>query len=576
MGSRSWWGPLGPLSGAWAIRTPNWLPSLRIAVGVTAIWLLLDGAPAPTPGTAEASSAHRTLIPAIAIDPSGRAGPVEQPVPPTTVASSGPPTPVPPTPIPPTPVPNPVPVQLPQSAPACATSLQSLVDQAPAGSTVRVPACLYREMVTVAKPLTLAADPGAEIRGSDVWADGWVGEGAYWVRGSVPSFRSGWSCETGTDRCNWPEQVFLDGRPLEQVAASPGRGQFAVDGARRVVLADDPRGRTVEVTVRERWVRTRSEGVTIQGFRMRHAASPAQDGGLSNRGYDRWTAQDNVLSDAHGAVVSIRDATGIRLLRNEIFRGGQEGVHGTALSDTIVRGNRIHGNNTERFNAQWEASGLKITVSSGVTVDDNEVYDNRAPGIWFDIDNRDIVISNNRIHHNTEGIFYEISFGNTKIFGNRIWENGWPGYWGYGAGILVASSSGVEVFGNTVAWNARGISVVSQDRGGPDDVWNRVRDVYVHDNTVLVSTAGRGALGWYQDFTGVLFDPASNNRGARNQFWFAAPEPSSGRFEWNGTRRTLAAFELTPGEEGGRYLTLAEKTAGIGAAGVPPEPEPRS
>ncbi len=45
-------------------------------------------------------------------------------------------------------------------------SLQTLIDSAPPGSTATVPACLYREQVTISKALTLVAEPGAEIRGS--------------------------------------------------------------------------------------------------------------------------------------------------------------------------------------------------------------------------------------------------------------------------------------------------------------------------------------------------------------------------------------------------------------------------
>src|SRR5947209_13544092 len=50
----------------------------------------------------------------------------------------------------------------------CGRSLQSIVDGAALGGTVLLPACVYRETVTISKPLTLAGQPGAEIRGSDI------------------------------------------------------------------------------------------------------------------------------------------------------------------------------------------------------------------------------------------------------------------------------------------------------------------------------------------------------------------------------------------------------------------------
>jgi hypothetical protein len=53
--------------------------------------------------------------------------------------------------------------------PGCG-SIQDLVDAASPGAVVEVPGgCVYRETITINKPLTLKGDPGAEIRGSDVW-----------------------------------------------------------------------------------------------------------------------------------------------------------------------------------------------------------------------------------------------------------------------------------------------------------------------------------------------------------------------------------------------------------------------
>jgi hypothetical protein len=65
----------------------------------------------------------------------------------------------------------------------------------------------------------------------------------------------------------------------------------------------------------------------------------------------------------------------------------------------------------------------------------------------------------------------------------------------------------------------------------------------------------------------VLFDAASNNRGASNRYWHALPEPS-GRFGWNGTKTRLTDFNATPGDEAGTYLTLAQRDAVLSAEGI--------
>ena len=66
----------------------------------------------------------------------------------------------------------------------------------------------------------------------------------------------------------------------------------------------------------------------------------------------------------------------------------------------------------------------------------------------------------------------------------------------------------------------------------------------------------------------MLFDAASNNRGAGNRYWYATPEPS-GRFGWSGTKSRLADFNATPGDESGLYVTAAQRDAALAAAGVP-------
>ena len=58
---------------------------------------------------------------------------------------------------------------------------------------------------------------------------------------------------------------------------------------------------------------------------------------------------------------------------------------------------------------------------------------------------------------------------------------------------------------------------------------------------------------------------------ASNKFWYPAPENQYARFIWNGYRN-LASFVTTPGGTGSRWLTDAEKTAALSAAGAPATP----
>lgn len=361
----------------------------------------------------------------------------------------------------------------PAAAATCAGSLQAEVDAASPGSTVVADPCVYREQVTITKPITIQGQPGSEIRGSDPWTE-WTYSDGYWRSAkTLPGFpQTPVECMPNTSRCLWPEQAFLDGEPLEQVASDPKSGEFSVDPGRAVILKDDPADRLVEVSVRRHWVLGTTADVTIEGFAMKHAANEGRSGAIMNRlgrldkGYANWTVRGNRVSDAHGAVVSLKGASGLKVLNNDISRGGQLGIHTTGLNQ-LVEGNEVHHNNTEGFSFRWEAGGLKTAHASGVTVNSNEFHHNDGNAVWFDIDSENNVVSNNRIHHNTRrGVHYELSFGG-RIFGNVLWENGWATpERGNGAAIGISNSSDVEVYGNTAAWNADGIVVVGLDREG--------------------------------------------------------------------------------------------------------------
>ncbi|WP_273844796.1 right-handed parallel beta-helix repeat-containing protein [Rubrobacter calidifluminis] len=468
--------------------------------------------------------------------------------------------------------------------PTCHDSLQKKIDAARPGSTVRLAGnCIYRETVVVNKPLTLDGGGKGEIRGSDVWRR-WRREGSVWVsRDSVPRFPVDhrYRCEGSSRECRWPEQVFINGRPLEQVASNPGPGQFALDAGRHVILANDPAGHAVEVTVRKSWIVGASPGVTVKGITMKDAAGD----GLWNGGYSDWTVENDDLSWAHARDLSLTLGDGLVARDNELHDGGQLGLGSNDASVKIV-GNRVYRNNVEGFDPRWEAGGMKVTQPRHAVISGNDVYDNRDIGIWTDVVNpaqKNVEISHNRVHGNPRnGIRVEIT-KNFSVRDNVVWENGWGEGNSYnGAGISINGSRDGVVKDNVLAWNASGIGVVQQERRrSHEQAYNTVRDVRLQANKIIQSeppgSSDHAAIFWNGSGSAIrgvpsLYNPAMNNGGVGDAFWFEGSRESACRFKWQGRCRSLTGFNATPAEKGGRYLSTAEKEALLRQNGLPASP----
>jgi hypothetical protein len=71
-----------------------------------------------------------------------------------------------------------------------------------------------------------------------------------------------------------------------------------------------------------------------------------------------------------------------------------------------------------------------------------------------------------------------------------------------------------------------------------------------------------------------MYNPASNNRGANDAYWYPAPEDGCWRYEWNGGLSALAVFNTTPGEDYGWYLTNTQQAQVLSSAGIPAAQQP--
>ena len=326
--------------------------------------------------------------------------------------------------------------------------------------------------------------------------------------------------------------------------------------------------------VRQRWMTVTGPGVTVDGLTMRNAApGEYQSGSLDVDGASDFTLRNASLSDGSYADLRLWNGAGHTIADSSFTAGRAIGIVGWNVTGSTISGNRLTGNNTTGADPGNEAGGIKLGQSSDVTISGNEVGGNDGVGIWCDVGCARVTISDNRVHDNThQGILYEISSGGS-ITGNVAWENGWHHTaWGWGGGIVISSSGTTDVSGNTVAWNADGITVLSQDRSGaPAVTGNRVDDNVIAIAPQPGDDGDAYALGWLDDWSSPLFAPGSGNGGDGNAVALVAADGDKA-FAWAGDYTDPARFAATPGGTGLVVLDPAAAGDRLAAAGVPGTP----
>lgn|GEM_PF-285757 len=456
--------------------------------------------------------------------------------------------------------------------------IQPLVDKAPQGAAFCIAAGLHRAQMIVPKDRqTFIGQPGAVLNGAELITD-ISRKDAFWVT-AMPQFgiKPFGSCLAQRARCNEPRRFFLDGQPLEPVSdrAELQPGRVYSDAATGLsYFADDPRGRTLERTrVLYAFNNRGARGVTVKGLIVEKYATPAQQGAIfgdENARATDWLIEDNEVRFNSGAGIATGDRSMVR--RNRVHHNGQLGISPNG-SDVVIEDNEIYENNIYGFDAAWEAGGVKAGKVERLTLRGNHVHDNYGSGLWCDVDCRNVLFENNLVERNADaGIFYEISFDavirNNTVRLNGTGRGGQQGSaWIWGAGIQIAASEGVSVYGNTVTVASGGTGIIIVDQGrerldqpkrkdGQKKLFYLTARNSVHDNEVVYD-GNSGLSGGASDV------PASNpnfgiietgeNRFDRNTYVLRGPADAP-LFIWGGEPVSYERFRDLGQEANGRII----------------------
>ena len=422
-----------------------------------------------------------------------------------------------------------------------ADNFASLVESSPPGTRFILQPGVHRtQRVTPKDGMTFEGMDGATLNGSilldgfEETTDGWDVAGV-----QLDMDRHG-ECVDDYEACSLRNDLYVDDEMLWRVDNRDEltAGTWWSDG-RRIVIADDPQGRKVEVSLTENAFRSDADDVTIRNLTVEKFASLAQRGAIQawrpatgTRG-SNWLIENVEVRLNHGAGISAGDGTIIRNVH--AHHNGQQGITGTEAVGIVVESSEIDNNNLRGVAWGWEAGGAKFTKTVGLVLRDLVVHHNLGPGLWCDIGCVDTTYENNVVYSNSAmGIFHEISF-DAIIRGNEVYDNGFiKGEWIWGAGILIAASSNVEVYDNIVTNNADGIGGIQQRREGDEGLY-RLENLSVHDNTI---TMWYGQTGVVQDMGDPSVFADRNIRFANNTYVGAGHEA----FTWDDSALTWDAW----------------------------------
>jgi hypothetical protein len=328
-------------------------------------------------------------------------------------------------------------------------------------------------------------------------------------------------------------------RVLSVADLGPGRW-FLDEAAGRIYLTEDPaRLGAVETSLAPDaivapTVSPRS-GVLIANLVVQRYASPAQHAVIGGPGALAWEFRHVTVRDAHGAGAEL--GPGSVMENCSIQRMGQVGLLGGGEATdrpTVLRNTEVTGNKALSFDPDWEAGGAKFTrtAGKGMVVENSWFHDNPGGGLWFDIDNYNVVVRSNRFERNNYwGVDYEVS-RHAQIYWNVVIDTS-PGPENFdlsGVGILVFNSADVQVTQNLLAGNTNGI-LLREDRRPTRWAQHTYREGIPHIQGVVVSdndiaTAAGGVTGMQ----------VQNAEGSTS--WW---QPSNARFSGN-------TYRSAPGE----------------------------
>ena len=166
--------------------------------------------------------------------------------------------------------------------------------------------------------------------------------------------------------------------------------------------------------------------LTVQNFGS--TGDNNNEGVVNHDSADGWRVDSSTIQKNAGAGVMLGSRN--KLTGNCLRDNGQYGFsayHADGVTDVVLDGNEISGNNTDDWEDRQPGCGCtgggKFWETNGARIVGNYVHDNRGVGLWADSNNVGFRFEGNYIASNdAEGIMYETSY-NAVILDNTFVRN---------------------------------------------------------------------------------------------------------------------------------------------------------
>ncbi|SFD76627.1 Right handed beta helix region [Actinopolyspora alba] len=386
-------------------------------------------------------------------------------------------------------------------------TLGAAVDRADSPTTIVLREGTYRESVgIVRKRLRIRSFPGERVwlKGSEIVAD--------WTRADEGWLHRDWSpgycrdcylpeiIDSRHPNAGLPDMVFLDGKPLRQVAerGEVTPGTFYVDTVEdTLLLGSDPTGKTVEASAHP-WLLQfdgpRAAGSSLHGVGIAHYASRqeygrrgamvvvnAADVVLRDNAF-AWSASSGVAVFAPNAEVDgniIVDNGLVGLMSNK--------AHGVRLVD-----NRVSRNNRERFALSGPAigaGGVKMTRTRKALIEHNSFVNNIGTGWWCDLGCTDATVVHNTARDNAKhGLYYEVS--SRALFASNLVSHNDR------FGMKISSADRIGFFNNTFWRNHGSLGIYNDPRSPSFDPYSQELGLsWITAETEIVNNLFAGTAG---------------------------------------------------------------------------------